>query len=79
MKLRPFKVGENDIVLATNESEAVQLLHDYTGLCEHDVGDVEDLSEQLDIKLKTEDGKFLSTLGDYIADMKEPQYIVGWE
>tara|TARA_B100000508_G_C11329334_1_gene213501 strand:+ start:170 stop:409 length:240 start_codon:yes stop_codon:yes gene_type:complete len=79
MKLRAYQVGENDIVLAENESEAVKLLNKYTGLDEHDVGEVDDLSSRLDMKLSTEDGKFLCTLGDYIADMKEPQYVVGWE
>ncbi|TMP23762.1 hypothetical protein [Pseudoalteromonas ruthenica] len=79
MKLKPYQVGENDIVLAANEDEAVKILHNYTGLDEHDLGEVDDLSSRLDMKLSTEDGEFLCTLGDYIADMKEPQYVVGWE
>jgi len=79
MKLKPYQVGENDIVLAANEDEAVKILHNYTGLDQHDLGAVDDLSSRLDMKLSTEDGKFLCTLGDYIADMKEPQYVLGWE
>lgn len=71
-KLKPYQVGEN-------EKSALMLLQGYTNLDAHDLGDVEDLSTQLDMKLTNEDGTFLSTLGDYIADMKEPQYIVGWE
>lgn len=78
-KLKPYQVGENDIVLAENEKSALMLLQGYTNLDAHDLGDVEDLSTQLAMKLTNEDGTFLSTLGDYIADMKEPQYVVGWE
>lgn len=55
------------------------LLQGYTNLEAHDLGDVEDLSTRLDMKLTNEDGTFLSTLGDYIAEMKTAQYIVGWE
>lgn len=79
MELKPYQVGENDIVLAENKSQAVKILHKLTALDEHDVGEVDDLSSRLDMKLLTEDGEFLCTLGDYIADMKEPQYVVGWE
>ncbi|MGP5159856.1 hypothetical protein [Pseudoalteromonas prydzensis] len=78
-KLKPYQVGENDIVLADNAESALMLLQGYTNLEAHDLDDVEDLSTQLDMKLSNEDGTFLSTLGDYIADMKEAQYIVGWE
>jgi len=79
MKLKPYQIGENDIVLAANEDQAVKILHNYTGLDKHDLGEVDDLSSRLDMKISTEDGKFLCTLGDYIADMKEPQYVLGWE
>ncbi len=80
MKLKPYQVGENDIVLAESEEKAVALLKEYSGCFdEDDQLDVEDLSPRLGMKLMSEDGEFFSTLGDYIVDMKDPQYVVGWE
>lgn len=80
MELKPYQVGENDIVLAENEQKAIEFLKEYSGCFDKDEQlDVEDLSPRLDMKLMSEDGEFFSTLGDYIADMKEPQYVVGWE
>lgn len=79
VKLKPFLVGENDIVLAENEEKAVALLKEIALLSEHEKVEVEDLSTRLDMELTHENGGFLSTLGDYIADIKTPQHIVGWE
>lgn len=77
--LKPFQVGENDIVLAHSEDEAAQLLADYTGMDKEDLGEVDDLSNRLDMALHHEDGKFLMTLGEFIQDKTDPQYLVGWE
>lgn len=79
-KLTPFQVGENDIVLAANSKEAEELLRAHSGCFEDSEElEVEDLSNRLDMKFSDEEGNFISTLGDWIKDMKEPQYIVGWE
>lgn len=81
MNLKPYQVGDNDIVLAKNKGSAIQLLADYCGFDSDEMTDdkVEDLSERLDMQLMEEDGELMCTLGEFIKDMKEPQYIVGWE
>lgn len=79
--LKPYQVGENDIVLAKCKGSAVQLLADYCGFDSDEISndDVEDLSTRLDMSFQDEEGNSIGTLGSWIKDMKEPQYIVGWE
>jgi hypothetical protein len=80
MKFKPYQVGDNDIVLAENEQQAREIFVDeWSGDIEMDEFEVEDLSSRLDMQFHCEDGKPSCTLGDYIKDLKEPQYIVGWE
>lgn len=78
--LKPFQVGDNDIVLAVDENSAKQLLIDYCGC---DIGleelDTEDLSARLDMPFKDEEGNQIGTLGSWIEGKTEPEYIVGWE
>lgn len=79
--LKPYQVGENDIVLAFNEQSAKQLLCDY---CDWDIDellDVEDLSNRLDMKFQDEDGNFLYTLKTLIEQNQDQgeRYLTGWE
>lgn len=79
--LKPYQVGDNDIVLAMNEENAKQVFFDYCGeqLDPIDEMEVDDLSNRLEMKLVDEDGKLIDTLGDYINGLDEPQYLLGWE
>jgi hypothetical protein len=81
VELKPYQVGDNDIVLAKCKSSAVQLLADYGALDSDEVSndEVEDLSTRLHMKFKDEEGNDIGTLGHWIKDLKEPQYVVGWE
>ena len=78
--LTAYQVGDNDIVLAESEQQAREIfVHEWDGGIEIDEFEVEDLSLRLDMKLHSEDGKAWRTLGDYIKNLKEPQYLLGWE
>jgi len=81
MDLKPYQVGDNDIVLAECEKSAIQLLADYGDLTLSDMSldDVEDLSTRLDLRFQDEEGNDIGTLGAWIKDMTAPQYLVGWE
>ena len=79
-KLKPFQVGDNDIVAAFTQDEAVQILKEYccTEFC--DDGEVLDVTElPLEMELQDEEGNFLSTLGDYMKKVEKAEYLVGWE
>jgi hypothetical protein len=77
-KLKPYQVGENDIVVAFTEDEARQILKEY---CCTELEDNElDVTElPLDMKLQDEEGNFLSTIGDYMKKVEKAEYLVGWE
>lgn len=78
--LKPYQVGENDIVLAKDEDSAKQLLVDYcAGDIEFNELDVEDLSDRLDMPFHDEEGNKIGTLGSWIEGKTEPEYVVGWE
>jgi hypothetical protein len=81
MNLKPYQVGDYDIVLAENKDSAVQLLADYCGFDSDKMtnDEVEDLSTRLDMSFQDEEGNQIGTLGDWIKDKTEPEYIVGWE
>lgn len=77
-KLKPYQVGENDIVAAFTGDEARKILKEYCGTeFDCDELDVEELP--LEMKLQDEDGNFLATLGDYMKDVEKAEYLVGWE
>jgi len=78
-KLKPYQVGENDIVLAENEQEAIKILCDYCELSLEEFT-LEDVNEQpLSLELQDEEGNVMFSIGEYIKRMDEPQYLVGWE
>ena len=80
--LKPYQVGENDIVLAYNEQSAKQVLCDYCGGLEmEDLDEVEDLSNRLDMAFFNEDGTFLCTLKTLIEQDQDQgeRYLTGWE
>lgn len=81
VELKPFQVGENDIVIAKDEAHALKVFNDEVGsdMFEPELADVTDLSDQLNISLVDEDGEHQCTLGSYIKNIKEPQYLLGWE
>lgn len=81
--LTPYQVGENDVVAAYDEEEAIEVLCLYTG-CNHTNEfdksvDVTDLTKNLDEMLKDEDGNDLNTLRAWVEELTEPQYMYGWE
>ncbi|WP_149983306.1 hypothetical protein [Pseudoalteromonas rhizosphaerae] len=79
--LKPYQVGENDIVLAFNEQSAKQVLCDYCDWDIDDPFDVEDLSNRLDMKFQDEEGNFLYTLKTLIEQDQDQgeRYLTGWE
>ena len=77
--LKPYQVGDNDIVLAKDEDSAKQILVDYCDIELDEIDSVEDLSARLNIPFHDEEGNQTGTLGSWIKSKKEPQYIVGWE
>ena len=79
MKLIPYQVGENDIVVAENPKQAIKLLEAYSGQEGFELVDVEDLSGKVEMKIKDEEGKVISTLDEMIQECSEPQYLFGWE
>lgn len=82
-ELKPFKVGENDIVAATSKEEALQVFMSY--VCQESyedftVDDVEDISIYIGEMVFGEDGKPIQTLGDYVNQCDgNAQYLYGWE
>jgi hypothetical protein len=80
-ELKPFKVGDNDMVLAHDSDQALEILMATAGYSKEDVEDfaVDDLSTHLDMKLSDEDHNFITTLGHYISSLEKPQYLFGWE
>lgn len=80
-ELRPYQVGENDIVVAFNPDQALDLLAEQSAWTKEEMSDfeVEDLSARLTMKLVDEEGKEDGTLGDWVSKINEPQYLFGWE
>ena len=79
-KLKAYQVGENDIVAAHNEKEAIEILCEYNGCISVDDFDSSDVTEQsFDLKIQGEEGDFLKTLGKIMAKTVKAEYIVGWE
>lgn len=81
VELKPYQIDDFDIVLAKNEEQAKEVALNYydNDTIDKDNLVVEDLSNRLDIIFHDEGGKPISTLGRWIKDMNEPQYVVGWE
>jgi hypothetical protein len=81
--LKAYQVGDNDIVAAFDEQDAIDTLVLYTGCSkssDYDKDkDVTDLTDRLDEMLKDEDGDDLETLRDWLVTIDEPQYMCGWE
>jgi hypothetical protein len=80
-KLTPYQVGENDIVVAYNPKQALELLVEY---CDYEAGDwedfeVEDISYKLDVMILDEEGAVIETLRDCIKRISAPEYLYGWE
>lgn len=82
-KLKPFMVGENDMVAAENPEQALSLLKDNFGDGHYDflmLCDVLDVSDDLDCMICCEDGEPIQTLREYIDNCNGiPQYLYGWE
>lgn len=78
--LNPYQVRENDMVLAESKPDAIELMMNEFGI------DALDPDIEVDVELVPmstelhhEDGTVSTTVGEYIKDMTEPQYLVGWE
>lgn len=79
--LKPYQVGENDIVMAYTEQRAKYVLSDFIGVDIEGLEEVKDLSNDLDMGFCNEDGTFLCTLKTLIEKYKEQGecYLTGWE
>lgn len=79
--LKPYQVGENDIVMAYTEQRAKHVLSDLVGVDIEEFEEVKDLSNDLDMGLCKEDGTLLWTLKTLIEKNKEQGecYLTGWE
>ena len=78
-KLKPYQVGENDIVLAVDAESAHEVMINEVGADVFYGDKVEVFEVSLSTELHHEDGTISTTIGEYIKDMTEPQYLVGWE
>lgn len=79
-QLKPYQVGDNDIVFAYSVDEALTLLNDYCGQSyKREDMDIIDLSNSLDMKMTDEEGNKIGTLGESLKGCEQPQYFVGWE
>ncbi len=82
--LKPYQVGENDIVMAYTDQRAKHVLSDLVGVDIEEFEEfeeVKDLSNDLDMGFCNEDGTFLCTLKTLIEKNKEQGecYLTGWE
>ncbi|MBB1290989.1 MULTISPECIES: hypothetical protein [unclassified Pseudoalteromonas] len=79
--LKPYQVGENDIVLAYNEQRAKHVLSNSTGVDIEEFEEVKDLSNDLDMGFCNEEGEFIHTLKTLIenSDGQGERYLTGWE
>ncbi|MCS6206801.1 hypothetical protein [Shewanella baltica] len=77
-QLRPFEVGDCDIVAAYSKEQALTLLNEYYGdnFTLEDM-DITDLSDDLDRKFHLEEGG-AETLGELMSRVYKPQYLFGW-
>lgn len=80
-ELIAYQVGENDVVVAYNEQEAIDVLVGYGDLVSSDFSleDVTDLTSKLNEILKDEEGNDIETLGDWVKRIEKPEYLYGWE
>lgn len=80
-KLKPYKVGEYDMVAAENSEQALSAYENHLGTFEGmTIDDVEDMSGHLDMEVKDEDGNSTGTIRDYVEKCNgKPSYIYGWE
>ena len=82
-QLKPYKVGEYDMVAAENPEQALALLkNNFDVSCDDDltIDDVTDMSLRLHRQVYDEDGNPTGTLYSYIkACNGVPSYIYGWE
>ena len=77
-ELKAYQVGDNDIVAAYSKDEATQILTDYCGINYMEgITETEEVSKTL--KITDEDGRHQGTLGDFMDDVTEPMYLMGWE
>ena len=82
-ELKPYMVGENDMVAARSSNEALTVFIAYVGWGYDEFSvedDVQDMSAYIDMDVLGEDGKSTGTLQDYINDCNGvPRYLYGWE
>ena len=79
-KLTPYQVGDNDIVAAYNEKDAIVILSEFAGGEFVECLGCDDVTEKyLDMDICDEEGKVTGNLGDIMKDVTEPQYLFGWE
>lgn len=79
--LIPYQVGENDVVVAYNSKQALEVLIEYCAYEADDYQDfdVEDISYKLDSMLRDEEGADIETLREWVTRTREPEYLYGWE
>ena len=79
-KLKPFKIGQNHVVVAHNRKEALEVLADDTDYSKSELNcfEIEDMSNRLDMEMLDQEGKAEGTLGERVARLSEPQYLFEW-
>lgn len=76
-ELRPFQVGENDIVVAFDSDQAKQIMVKYYG---KEALEMDAIQVLLTDRVQNEDGTdAIQTIGDLIVGKIAPQYLFGWE
>lgn len=83
LKLKPYKVGEYDMVAAETPEQALRLLMDnFDNCCDDDltIDDVTDMTSHLFRQVYDEDGNQTGTLYSYVKACNDtPSYLYGWE
>ncbi len=78
--LKAYQVGENDIIAAYNEKQAIEILCEYNGCIDVDDFDHSDVTKlSFCLKLQDEEGQGIGTLGSWLAQLSKPEYMYGWE
>ncbi len=77
-ELKAYQVGENDIVAAYSEKQAVELFIAYCS-SEYGEGELDATELPFEMELQDSDGNFLNALGEYMKDVKTAEYLFGWE
>ncbi|AUH50601.1 hypothetical protein CXB49_07180 [Chromobacterium sp. ATCC 53434] len=78
--LKAYQVGDNDIVAAGSQEEALAVLEGLAGQTDLTIGNVALIAEdELDVPVVDEEGNAYPTIRQMLAELSEPTYLFGWD